>query len=145
MAKRMNYYEIAPEAMKLMIETEKYINKSSINKKLGELLKVRASQINGCAYCINVHTADAKKLGETEQRLYCLNAWRDCVFYSEEEKAALELTEHITQIADKRVPDELYEKVRKYFTEKEYIDLVIIINQINSWNRISIAMGNVAE
>lgn len=145
MTERMNYYEIAPDAMKIMMEMEKYTKKSSIERKLRELIKIRASQINGCAYCINMHTADAKKMGETEQRLYCISAWRECTFYSDAEKVALELTEHITLIPEKRVPDELYERVRKHFDEKAYVDLVILINQINSWNRISIAMGNVAE
>ena len=145
MTQRMNYYEIAPGAMKIMMEMEKYTKKSSIERKLRELIKIRASQINGCAYCINMHTADAKKMGETEQRLYCISAWRECTFYSDAEKVALELTEHITLIPEKRVPDELYECVRKHFDEKAYVDLVILINQINSWNRISIAMGNVAE
>ncbi|MGE8078094.1 carboxymuconolactone decarboxylase family protein [Peribacillus loiseleuriae] len=145
MTQRMNYYEIAPDAMKLMMELEKYTKKSSIDRKIRELIKIRASQINGCAFCINMHTADAKKMGETEQRLYCISAWRDCTFYSEEEKVALELTEHITLVSEKRVPDELYERVRKHYTEKEYVDLVILINQINSWNRISISMGNFAE
>lgn len=145
MTQRMNYYEIAPDAMKIMMEMEKYTKKSAIERKLRELIKIRASQINGCAYCINMHTADAKKMGETEQRLYCISAWRECTFYSEAEKVALELTEHITLIPEKRVPNELYERVRKHFDEKAYVDLVILINQINSWNRISIAMGNVAE
>jgi len=145
MTQRMNYYEVAPDAMKIMMEMEKYTKKSSIERKLRELIKIRASQINGCAYCINMHTADAKKMGETEQRLYCISAWRECTFYSDAEKVALELTEHITLIPDKRVPDELYKRVRKHFDEKAYVDLVILINQINSWNRISIAMGNVAE
>lgn len=145
MTQRMNYYEIAPDAMKIMMEMEKYTKKSSIERKLCELIKIRASQINGCAYCINMHTADAKKMGETEQRLYCISAWRECTFYSDAEKVALELTEHITLIPEKRVPNELSERVRKHFDEKAYVDLVILINQINSWNRISIAMGNVAE
>lgn len=94
---------------------------------------------------MNMHTADAKKMGETEQRLFCISAWRECTFYSEEEKVALELTEHITLVSEMRVPDDLYKRVRNYYTEKEYVDLVILINQINSWNRISIAMGNFAE
>jgi len=145
LTQRMNYYEVAPDAMKIMMEMEKYTKKSSIERKLRELIKIRASQINGCAYCINMHSADAKKMGETEQRLYCISAWKECTFYSETEKVALELTEHITLIPEKRVPDELYERVHKHFDEKAYIDLVILINQINSWNRISIAMGNVAE
>lgn len=145
MTQRINYYEIAPDAMKIMMEMEKYTKKNSIDRKVRELIKIRASQINGCAFCINMHTADAKKMGETEQRLYCISAWRECTFYSEDEKVALELTEHITLIPKKRVPDDLYERVREHFGEKEYVDLVVLINQINSWNRISIAMGNVAE
>lgn len=141
---RIDYYNLAPEAMKIMMEMEKYTKTTGLDRKLRELIKIRASQINGCAYCINMHTADARKMGETEQRLYCISAWRECTFYTEAEKAALELTEHITLIPTKRVPDELYQRVREHFDEKQYIDLVLIINQINSWNRISIAMGNVA-
>lgn len=144
MEQRIDYYNLAPEAMKIMMEMEKYTKTTGLERKLRELIKIRASQINGCAYCINMHTADARKMGETEQRLYCISAWRECTFYSEAEKAALELTEHITLIPAKRVPDELYQRVREHYDEKQYIDLVLIINQINSWNRISIAMGNVA-
>lgn len=141
---RIDYYNLAPEAMKIMMEMEKYTKTTGLDRKLRELIKIRASQINGCAYCINMHTADARKMGETEQRLYCISAWRECTFYTEAEKAALELTEHITLIPAKRVPDKLYQRVREHYDEKQYIDLVLIINQINSWNRISIAMGNVA-
>ena len=141
---RIDYYNLAPEAMKIMMEMEKYTKTTGLDRKLRELIKIRASQINGCAYCINMHTADARKMGETEQRIYCISAWRECTFYTEAEKAALELTEHITLIPAKRVPDELYQRVREHYDEKQYIDLVLIINQINSWNRISIAMGNVA-
>ena len=91
-----------------------------------------------------MHTADARKMGETEQRIYCVSAWKECEFYTEAEKVALELTEHVTLIPTKRVPDELYQRVREHYDEKQYVDLVLIINQINSWNRISIAMGNTA-
>ncbi|MCM3116948.1 carboxymuconolactone decarboxylase family protein [Neobacillus sp. MER 74] len=141
---RINYYDIAPEALKIMMEMEKYTKTTGLDRKLRELIKIRASQINGCAYCINMHTADARKMGETEQRLYCVSAWEDCDFYTDAEKAALELTEHVTLIPTKRVPDELYDRVRAHFSEKDYVDLVILINQINSWNRISISMGNFA-
>lgn len=144
MEQRIDYYNSAPEAMKIMMEMEKYTKTTGLDRKLRELIKIRASQINGCAYCINMHTADARKMGETEQRLYCISAWKECTFYTEAEKAALELTEHVTLIPAKRVPDELYQRVREHYDEKQYIDLVLIINQINSWNRISIAMGNVA-
>jgi AhpD family alkylhydroperoxidase len=141
---RIDYYNVAPEALRIMMEMEKYTKTTGIGRKLRELIKIRASQINGCAFCINMHTADARKMGETEQRLYCISAWRECTFYTDAEKIALELTEHVTLIPNKRVPDELYNRIRKHYSEKEYVDLVLIINQINSWNRISIAMGNIA-
>ncbi len=141
---RMNYYDIAPEALNIMMEMEKYTKTTGIDRKLRELIKIRASQINGCAFCINMHTADARKMGETEQRLYCVGAWEDCDFYTDAEKAALELTEHVTLVPTKRVPDELYNRVRVHFSEKDYVDLIILINQINSWNRLSISMGNFA-
>ncbi|MDI6532107.1 carboxymuconolactone decarboxylase family protein [Bacillus mycoides] len=142
MRQRMSYYDISPDGMKIMMDMEKYTKKSSINRAVRELIKIRVSQINGCAYCIDMHTSDARKSGETEQRIYCLNAWDDCDFYTPEEKVALELSEHLTLIPTKRVPENLYNRVREYFDEKQYVDLVLIINQINSWNRISITMGN---
>lgn len=126
------------------MEMEKYTKTTDIDRKLRELIKIRASQINGCAFCLNMHTADARKMGETEQRIYCVSAWEECTFYTDAEKAALELTEHVTLIPNKRVPDELYNHVRKHYSEKDYVDLVLLINQINSWNRISISMGNIA-
>jgi AhpD family alkylhydroperoxidase len=144
MSQRVPYYEIAPDGMEIMMNMEKYTKTTAVERKLRELIKIRASQINGCAYCLNMHTADARKMGETEQRLYCVSAWKECEFYTEAEKVALELTEHVTLIPTKRVPDELYQRVREHFDEKQYVDLILIINQINSWNRISIAMGNIA-
>ena len=145
MEQRIHYYDVAPEPLKIMMEMEKYIGSTKIDPKLRELIKIRASQINGCAFCLNMHTTDARKLGETEQRLYCVSAWDDCDFYTDAEKAALELTEHVTLVPTKRVPDELYNRVREYFDEKDYVDLIIMINQINSWNRLSISMGNFAK
>jgi AhpD family alkylhydroperoxidase len=130
--------------MKVMMDMEKYTKTTAIEGKLRELIKIRVSQINGCAFCLNMHTADARKMGETEQRIYCVSAWKECEFYSEAEKTALELAEYVTWISTKRVPDELYQRVREHYDEKQYIDLILIINQINSWNRISIAMGNTA-
>ncbi|MEH7109603.1 carboxymuconolactone decarboxylase family protein [Bacillus sp. JJ1764] len=144
MEPRMDYYKLAPEGINIMMEMEKYTKTTGIDRKLRELIKIRASQINGCAFCLNMHTADARKMGETEQRIYCVSAWGECTFYTEAEKVALELTEHVTLIPTKRVPDELYQRVRKHFDEKQYVDLILIINQINNWNRISISMGNVA-
>lgn len=145
MAKRMDYYKVAPEALAIMMSMDAYINSTSIDPKLIELIKIRASQINGCAFCLNMHAADAKKRGESDQRIFCVGVWEECAFYSEEEKAALELTEHVTLVPHKRVPDQVYNRVRQHYDEKGYVDLIMIINQINSWNRISIAMGNVAK
>jgi AhpD family alkylhydroperoxidase len=100
---------------------------------------MRASQINGCAYCLDMHTKDARALGETEQRLYTLSAWRETVFLTERERAALAWTEALTDVADTHVPDELYEEVRRHFTEKELVDLSWAIVVINGWNRMAIA------
>lgn len=144
MKQRINYTEVAPEALSMMMEMEKYTKSTAIDRKLRELIKIRTSQINGCAFCINMHITDARKMGETEQRLYCISAWRDCDFYTDAEKVALALAEHVTLVPTKGVPDDLYEQVRLHFSEKDYVDLVIIINQINSWNRLSISMGNFA-
>src|SRR3954471_16252057 len=107
MSQRVSYYEIAADGMQIMMDMEKYTKTTTIERNLRELIKIRASQINGCAYCLNMHTADARKMGETEQRLYCISAWGECTFYTDAEKVALELTEHVTLIPTKRVPDEL--------------------------------------
>ena len=144
MEQRVDYYNVAPEALKIMMEMEKYTKTTGIDRNLRELIKIRASQINGCAYCLNMHSADARKIGETEKRIYCISAWRECTFYTDAEKVALELTEYVTLIPTKRVPDDLYQRVREHFDEKQYVDLILIINQINSWNRISISMGSIA-
>lgn len=144
MSKRVSYYEIAPDGMKIMMDMEKYTKTTSIERKLRELIKIRASQINGCAYCLNMHAADARKMDESEQRIYCVSAWKECEFYTDAEKVALELTEYVTLVPTKRVPDNLYQRVREHYDEKQYVDLILIINQINSWNRISIAMGILA-
>lgn len=143
MEARLNYYEIAPDAVKIMLEFEKYIKSTNLDPLLLELIKTRASQINGCAFCLDMHTKDARAIGETEQRLYGLNAWRDTDFYTEKERAALALTEAITQISTNHVSDELYQHVRSYFDEKDFVDLVHAINTINSWNRIAITMRTV--
>jgi|SRR5699024_283521 len=140
MEARLNYYEIAPDAAKIMVDLEKYIHSTNLDLTLLELVKTRASQINGCAFCLDMHTKDARANGETEQRLYGLNAWRETDYYTDKERAALGLTEAITQISNNHVSDELYEHVRNYFGEKDFVDLVHAINSINSWNRIAITM-----
>ncbi|MFD2656191.1 carboxymuconolactone decarboxylase family protein [Gracilibacillus thailandensis] len=145
MEQRINYVEVAPDLIKLISQLELYKKRTGFDKKLIELVKIRASQLNNCAYCINMHTMDARALGETEQRIYCLSAWRETEFYTAKEKAALELTETVTNIAEQGVPDRVYQEVRKHFDEKQYIDLVGIIITINCWNRLSIANHNVPE
>jgi AhpD family alkylhydroperoxidase len=145
MKKKIDYYNIAPEGLKIMMDMEKHINNVALPNNLKELIKIRVSQINGCAFCVNMHSSDAKKSGETDQRINCLSVWRDCEFYSDTEKAAFLLAEHITLISEKHVPTSVYEEVSKYFTDEEYVNLVLCINQINSWNRLSISMGNSAK
>src|SRR6476661_5207920 len=127
MSQRVPYYEIAPHGMKIMMEMEKYTKTTDIDRKVRELIKIRASQINGCAFCINMHTADARKNGETEQRLYLLNAWRESPLYTERERAALAWTEALTLIADTHAPDEDYEAMRAQFSEAEAVNLTMLI------------------
>lgn len=125
--------------MKAMFGLEQPLRKSGLEPALRELVKTRASQINGCAYCIDMHTKDARAQGETEQRLYGLNAWRETPFYTDRERAALEWTEHLTLIAEKGVPDELYTRMREYFSEEEVAMLSLAVVQINGWNRLAIS------
>src|SRR5699024_7270861 len=122
MGQRVSYYEIASEGMKIIMDMEKYTKMTTIDQKLRELIKIRVSKINGCAFCLNMHTADARKMGETEQRIYCISAWDECEFYTKAEKVALELAEHVTLISTRRVPDELYQRVREHYDEKQYVD-----------------------
>ncbi|MFE4812567.1 carboxymuconolactone decarboxylase family protein [Peribacillus simplex] len=143
MEQRINYMKTNREVVKLMMELEEYKKTTGIDSKLIELIKIRASQINGCAYCLDMHTKDARAMGETEQRIYCLSAWRESPFYSEPERAVLELTEAVTAISANGVPDELYERVRLHFDEKQYIDLVTIIITINGWNRLAISAKSI--
>ncbi len=143
MKARLNYAEVAPNALKGMLELEKYVHESGLERPLYELVKTRASQINGCAYCIDMHTKDARAAGETEQRLYALSAWRETPFYSDRERAALEWTEALTLIFETDVPDALYEATRKHFDEKEMVALTMAIVAINGWNRLAISFRTV--
>jgi AhpD family alkylhydroperoxidase len=130
---------IAPKAYQVMAHAQNYIDNCGLEHSLLELVKTRASQINGCGYCIDMHTKDARARGETEQRLYLLNAWREAPFYSDRERAALEWTEAVTLIAETHAPDDVYERVRQHFTPEELVNLTLAITTINSWNRLSIA------
>lgn len=132
--------KVAPEAYQAMLGLEKYIATTSIDPVLKELIKIRASQVNGCAYCINMHTADARKLGVSEQRIYLLSAWREADVYTEEEKAVLALTEEVTLISQ-HVSEETYENAAKYYNEKSLAEIILAIITINAWNRIGIATG----
>jgi AhpD family alkylhydroperoxidase len=142
MSQRINYEEVSADNINVMYNMEKLLKQNTIDNNLQELIKIRVSQINGCAFCLNMHTTDAQKRGIDPMRIYLLNAWRDTNIYNKAEKLALELAESITLISEQKVPDELYARVREIYNEKEYADLVFTIVQINTWNRISIAMGN---
>jgi AhpD family alkylhydroperoxidase len=131
------------EAFRAMLGVEKYLSKCSIEKPVRELVKLRVSQINGCAYCIDMHWKDARAGGETEQRLYGLPAWRESPYYSERERAALLLAEELTRIADRPVPESVHEQVREHFNEGEFNDLVWTIAAINAWNRVNVGLRTV--
>jgi AhpD family alkylhydroperoxidase len=135
----MNFYQAAPDTIKALTALENQIQASGLEQSLIELVKTRASQINGCAFCINMHTQDARKRGETEQRLYLLNAWREAPCYTDRERAALAWTEAVTLIAETHAPDDVYNEVRAHFSESETVNLTMLIATINSWNRLAIS------
>ena len=143
MQPRLNYNKIAPEAVKVMQGLEKYVRQSGLEHSLIELVKLRASQINRCAFCIDMHYIDARASGESEQRLYSLDAWRETPFYTERERAALAWTEAVTVLTDGFVPDEVYEHVQQHFTEAELVNLTMAIIAINGWNRLSVSFRSV--
>lgn len=136
---RLDYKKTAPEGFKSMLALSNYAQQSGLEHSLLELVKTRASQINGCAFCLDMHTKDARVAGETEQRLYLLSAWREAPFYSERERAALAWTEAVTLVSDTHVPDEVYQEARRRFNEKELVDLTFAVIAINSWNRLSVS------
>jgi AhpD family alkylhydroperoxidase len=135
---RLPAWTVAPDAIKAVSGLETYIAKCGLEKPLIELVKMRASQINGCAYCLDMHSKDARRHGESEQRLYLLDAWRESPLYSPRERAALAWTEAVTRIADTHAPDAAYEDMRQHFSEKEAVDLTVLIGTINLWNRLAI-------
>jgi AhpD family alkylhydroperoxidase len=137
---RLNAAAAAPEAYKAMLALEQYIRSSGLEHPLLELVKLRASQINACAYCIDMHWKDARAAGETEQRLYGLSAWRESPYYTDRERAALAWTESLTLIAQTGAPDADFEPVRKLFTDKDLAALTVAITTINAWNRLAISL-----
>jgi AhpD family alkylhydroperoxidase len=143
MKARLIPFEVAPGSLKPMIELEKTLKSSGLEHSLLELVKTRASQINGCAYCIHMHTKDARANGETEERLYLLNAWRESPLYSERERAALAWTEALTLVAETHAPDEDYEALSRHFTPAEQVNLTLMIGAINAWNRLAIGFRSI--
>jgi AhpD family alkylhydroperoxidase len=138
MDQRLDYWAVAPEAAAAYLQFNRYFDKSSIELPLLELVRTRVSQINGCAYCLDMHTKDARAAGETEQRLYALSAWREAPFYTERERAALAWTEATTKISDGPIGDELFQQVREQFSEKGIVELTFAVIAINGWNRLAI-------
>ena len=139
MKARLNPMQAAPDTMKALLALENQVQTSGLERSLIELVKTRASQINGCAYCINMHTTDARKHGETEARLFLLDAWRESQVYSDRERAALAWTEAVTLISKTHAPDDVYAELRNHFSEAETVNLTMLIATINTWNRISIS------
>lgn len=139
MDQRISYPEIAPGALAAMTNLERYVRESGLEHELLHLIKFRASQLNGCAYCLDMHSKDARALGESEQRLYAVSAWRETPFFTPRERAALAWTEALTLIGENGVPDELYEEVSEQFSEKQLIDLTMALVAINGWNRLAIS------
>src|SRR5579863_6818679 len=133
---RIDYYKISPEAVKSMMGLEQFVNNCIIEKPLLELIKLRASQINGCAYCVNLHTIAATKAGESAQRLHAIAVWQESPFFSKRERAALAWTEAVTLLTQTHAPDSIYQEVIQNFNEKETVDLTMAIITINAWNRL---------
>ena len=139
MQPRIDFSKAVPGAVKAMLDLERYVRQSGLETPLLELVRLRASQINGCAYCLDMHSKDARAEGETEQRIYTLSAWRETPFFTERERAALEWTEAVTEIGKDHVPDEVFERVRRHFSEAELVNLTMAVVAINGWNRAAIA------
>jgi AhpD family alkylhydroperoxidase len=139
MNERFQIAKVAPGVYHAMLGLEQYLHQCGLEESLLHLIKLRASQINGCAYCLDMHWKDLKAIGETDQRLYELNAWEEAPFYTDRERAALAWTDSVTRVADTHVPDELYERVRSIFSEKEIADLTLAVAAINAWNRLAIS------
>ncbi len=139
MKERLNYAAASPKGFEAMRTLEHHVRQSGLDHRLLELVKTRASQLNGCAFCLDMHTKDARAGGETEQRLYALSAWRETPFFDARERAALGWTEAVTRLGDHPVPDEIYTEARQQFDERSLVDLTLAIVAINGWNRLAIA------
>lgn len=142
---RLNFKRLVPAAYRAMLALESYVHETGLESSLLELVKMRASQINGCAYCLDMHSKDARAAGETEQRLYVLNAWREAPFYTERERAALAWTESVTLVNESHVPEDVYQQARAHFSEEELVNLTITIAivAINGWNRLEVSFRGI--
>ena len=138
MEQRLDFYKANPHAIKAMLALEERIGKSDLEKSLTDLVRLRASQINGCAFCVDMHSADARKGGETDRRLAAVVVWRETPFFTERERAAFEWTEALTLISHDHVPDHVWEAVKPHFSEAELVDLTLVVSAINAWNRFAI-------
>jgi AhpD family alkylhydroperoxidase len=143
MKPRLNPYQAAPELMKAMTALTSAVEGSGLEPSLIELVKIRASQINGCAFCIHMHTRDARAKGESEERLYLLDAWRESPLYTDRERAALAWAEAVTLVSQTHVPDAVFDEVRRHFAEDELVKLTLVVATINAWNRIAISFRSV--
>ncbi|HEX2099281.1 MAG TPA: carboxymuconolactone decarboxylase family protein [Candidatus Synoicihabitans sp.] len=139
MQPRLRHHTIAPKGIEAVLGLETYVRNSGLERSLLELVKIRSSQINGCAYCLEMHTRETRELGETEPRLHLLAAWRESSLYTRRERAALAWTEAVTLVADTHVPDDVFEEVRGHFTDEELVNLTLAVSTINTWNRLAIA------
>jgi AhpD family alkylhydroperoxidase len=145
MEPRLDFLKASPNAIKAMRGLEDQIGRSSLERPLRELVRLRASQINGCAYCVDLHTCDARKAGEDERRLAAVVVWREAPFFSDRERAALEWTEALTRIEQTHVPNEVWERVKPCFTPEELVDLTLLVNAINGWNRFAVAFRKLPQ
>ena len=143
MKSRLDYLTLIPSAIKPLRDLEAHLRSCGLNSSLLELVKIRVSQINGCAWCIDMHTKDARAGGETEQRIYMLDAWRETPFFTERERAALDWTESVTCVSETHVPDAVYDRVKEHFSEIELVNLTMAVIAINSWNRLAISFRKI--
>ncbi|WP_277184452.1 carboxymuconolactone decarboxylase family protein [Caballeronia sp. BR00000012568055] len=139
MESRLDFYKASPAAIKALMGVEERIAKSGLEKSLTELVRLRASQINGCAFCVDMHTSDARKGGETERRLATVVVWRETPFFTDRERAALEWTEALTLVSHDHVPDSVWQAVKPHFSDEEIVELTLLVSAINAWNRFAIA------
>lgn len=143
MTPRLDFYAASPEALKAMLALDAAVSKLPLEKPLIELVKLRASQLNGCAFCVDLHSSDARKRGETERRLYAVAVWRESPFFTPRERAALAWTEALTRLSETHAPDEDYAQLAEQFSERERVDLTLAISTINSWNRLAVGFRKI--